>query len=1167
MSALQRLQEFRFKKAQEVAAAGSKAPLTAASRPSPATTSSCSNSNSNSNSSSRSISKERAPTKSAPHIIPGTSDIELDSDSESDMDLRKGVNKLSTYSPARQASPKLALDRPMTSTGRTNSALSSSQSSTQASQSTLPFKKLIGSFRYTGQDADPSPSPSDLLSDQDLSSPGQSDSDSDEDSNVAMNGSRHGYTDGSNGSNGQSKPIKRQIVSSDEDDVVEVKPRRRLVKKGDLDRASTATPDEHVPQRRRLVKRALLDSDSDSHSPATKSSKPIDILSDDDDDVEVASTLDETLAKLQDKYAEADFDDLKSALDKADGEYALADGILASKFHRLFDLEGSSGQHSAQRSSHSGQHSQQNRLDRLAHKPSSFKAVPLPVKSAPAPVGKQSRSPESEEMSDSAEDSYDEDGGRNNYQEQYRKEERALAFFNEATKAELQELTGCSKTQANSVVALRPFDTFDNLCVSLRKRKIGEKIVTSYLTTTDAIRAVDTMLKSVDQVREDLVKTLNVWCGGENGKLFESGSNSNSVKVDNADKAIDEDEGDEPGMELVDVDVDKASATKEGKEAMRHFIRKQPGNMAHGFQLKGYQLLGINWLALLWRKKLSGILADEMGLGKTAQVIAFLAHLFENGEDGPFLIVVPTSTLSNWQREFEKFCPDLDVRCYYGSQAEREELRYDLDQDSTYHVIVTTYTIATANDDRKFLNRRNFKGIVLDEGHMVKNCTSARYKQLMSIKSPFRLLLTGTPLQNNLQELLSLLIFIMPKFFAQHEEALRTMFKVKAGVGSEKSTLLSKERIVRARHLLAPFVLRRKKIHVLKDLPRKVEHVVYCELGQDQRELYDQIMKSSVFQAVLDEPSDGELDVTEGAKVVATPKKATGAAKKPASSEFANVLMHMRKAADHPMLFRQQYKDAKLKEMAKVITRELEFCDSNVDYIEEDMSVMTDFELHRLCRQYKSVNKFALPGEPWMEAAKVQELQRLLPKLIQEENSRVLLFSQFTMVLDILEPIMKTMGYKYLRMDGQSKLDERQPTIDSFNDDESYKIFLLSTKAGGFGINLTGANVVIMYDMDHNPHNDKQAEDRAHRVGQTREVHVYKLIARNTVEEQIYQMAKLKLKLDQHVSQDDTSAGASADNEGSASSASVAGILSLVKKTWKATHNGTIDTTTTTTRI
>ncbi|KAF9148498.1 hypothetical protein BG015_009767 [Linnemannia schmuckeri] len=1174
MSAMQRLQEFRFKKAQEAAAAGSKAPQAAASRSSSATSSSCSNSNSNSNSSSRSISKERVPTKSAPLIIPGSSDIELNSDSESDMDLRKGVNKLSTYSPARRTSPKPSSDRPMTSARRINSTLSSPQSSTFASQSTLPFKKLVGSFRYTGQDAEPSPSPSDLLSDQSLSSPGQSQSDNDEYNDIAMTGARNGHTNGSSASNGHShpaKPIKRQIISSDEDDAIEVKPRRRLVKKGDMDRASTAPPNEQVPQRRRLVKRALLDSDSnsdsDSESGAVKTAKSIEILS--DDDVEVASTLDETLARLQDKYPEADFDDLKSALDKADGEYALADGILASKFHRLFDLGASNGQHSAQRSSNSDRHSQQNRLDRLIHKPSSFKAVPLPVKSSPAPVRKQARSSESEEMSELSEDSYDEDGERNSYEGQHRKEERALAFFNEATKLELLELSGCSKAQANNVIALRPFDTFDNLCVTLRKQKVGEKIVTSYLTTTDAIRAVDTMLKTVDRVREDLVKTLNVWCGDESGKLFESGSNSNTVKVDNADKATDEEEDHEPGMELVDVDVDKASATEEGKEAMRYFIRKQPGNMAPGFQLKGYQLLGINWLALLWRKKLSGILADEMGLGKTAQVIAFLAHLFENGEDGPFLVIVPTSTLSNWLREFEKFCPDLDVRCYYGSQPEREELRYNFDQDSTYDVIVTTYNIATSHDDRKFLNRRNFKGIILDEGHMVKNCTSARYKQLMSIKSPFRLLLTGTPLQNNLQELLSLLIFIMPKFFAEHEEALRTMFKIKSGVKSEKSTLLSKERIVRARHLLAPFVLRRKKIHVLKDLPRKVEHVIYCDLGPIQRALYDQIMKSSVLQTVLDESSDGELGVTEldsmdgKVKAKAIPKKQSEALKKATASEVANVLMQMRKAADHPMLFREQYKDATLKEMARVITQEIEFCDSNIDYIEEDMSVMTDFELHRLCQQYKSVRKFALPGEPWMEAAKVKELQKLLPRLIHEEKSRILIFSQFTMVLDILEPIMKTMGYKFLRLDGQTKVDERQPMIDSFNDDESYKIFLLSTKAGGFGINLTGANVVIMYDLDHNPHNDKQAEDRAHRVGQTKEVEVYKLIVRDTVEEQIYQVANLKLKLDQHVSQDDAAGGASTDNEGSGSSSSIAGVLSLVKKSWKAAYNGTTITSTT----
>ncbi|KAF9099990.1 hypothetical protein BGX29_006846 [Mortierella sp. GBA35] len=1187
MSALQRLQEFRFKKAQE-AVGGNKPPVvpktyTAAtnavdaaspvkvtstinSRPSPASSSS--------NSSSRSISKERGSGVNGSFVVPGSSDIELDSDS--DLDLRKGVHNLSTNSPARRVSPKSS-----TSAIRTSSTLSVSQSSSStSSQSTLPFKKLVGSFRYTGQDAAPS-SPLELSSDQSLSSPGQSESDEanvgeDENSDTIMTGERKGNTNNGYGKGNHTKSTKRQIVSSDddEDEVMEVKPRRRLVKKGDLEKTAATTFDVEVPHRRRLVKRALLESDSDD----SKSPKAIEILS--DDDVDVASSLDETLARLQTSFPDAEFKDLRSALDDASGDFALAAGILASKSDRLFDLAASNNQHSAQRPSHSSPPSQQNRLDRLMSKPSSFKPTPMPVKAPSRPV-KKSRSVDSDELSDDSGDSYDE-GGRSTYRDQDRKEERALQFFNESTLLELRELSGCSKVQASGVIALRPFDNFDHLCVTLRKTKgVGEKIVNNYLTTTDAIRAVDTMLKTVDRVREDLVGTLSVWCGEDNGKLFESGSSSSSMKVDTADKPPgeeNEDDDDEPGMELLNVDVDKASATKEGREAMRNFIRKQPSNMAPGFQLKGYQLLGVNWLALLWRKKLSGILADEMGLGKTAQVITFLAHLLESGETGPFLIIVPSSTLSNWMREFEKFCPELDVRSYYGSQAEREEMRHDLEGDPTYNVVVTTYNLATGNnDERKFLNRRGFKGIVLDEGHMVKNCMSARYKQLMSIKTPFRLLLTGTPLQNNLEELLSLLIFIMPKLFAEHEEVLRTMFKVKVDASSEKSTLLSQERIIRARHMIAPFVLRRKKIHVLKDLPRKVERVIYCDLDPAQRTLYDGIISSSAFQDALDDPSDGmdggldvieldSLDSKAKAKAVAAggkkamAKKPTAAAKKKASSEFANVLMMLRKAADHPMLFREHFTDTKIKEMSRIITREVEFCDSRIDYIEEDMTVMTDFELHRLCKQYKSVKRFALPGDPWMEAGKVRELQKLLPKLIHEDKSRILIFSQFTMVMDILEPIMKTMGYKYLRLDGQTKVEDRQPLIDSFNDDESHKIFLLSTKAGGFGINLTGANVVIMYDLDYNPHNDKQAEDRAHRVGQTREVEVYKLIARDTIEEQIYQLANLKLKLDQHVSQDDsvTKAASSASLESSSSGSSTpsAGILSLIKQSWKASHHG-----------
>jgi DNA uptake protein ComE-like DNA-binding protein len=332
---------------------------------------------------------------------------------------------------------------------------------------------------------------------------------------------------------------------------------------------------------------------------------------DDGDDVQVASTLDEALAQLQGSFPDAKFGDLKAALTKANGEYGLAAAFLASRDTKLFDL--SNAQPSANDQAYLSHNTQNSRLNRLIHKPSSFKAVSMPIESDPVPSRKRAQSVESDVASDDSGDSYDE-SGRNTFNAQDRKEERALEFFNEATLLELRELTGCSKTQATGVISLRPFDNFDQLCVTLRKTKgVGEKIVNSYLTTTDAIRAVDMMLKTVDRVREDLVGTLSVWCGDETGKLFESGTNSNKLNTETTDSADGRDEeDDEPGMGLLDVDVDKALTTPEGRAAMKHFIRRQPRNMAAGFQLKGYQLLGINWLALLWRKKLSGILADEV---------------------------------------------------------------------------------------------------------------------------------------------------------------------------------------------------------------------------------------------------------------------------------------------------------------------------------------------------------------------------------------------------------------------------------------------------------------------------------------------------------------------------------------------------------------------------
>ncbi|KAF9954508.1 hypothetical protein BGZ72_004540 [Mortierella alpina] len=1158
MSALQRLQEFRFKKMQEASTSANQGKIPTAARltSAPQGTSSSNNNSNNGNNSNSSRNPEALVLES--------------SDSDSDLELRAGVNKLTTSSPLR-GSP-----RPSTPAGadRLSSVAAASRpleskhqkSASSSSNSTLPFKKLVRTFSYTGDDAIPLASDSD----QSLSSPEESSQSGSDDLDVVMMDKHSSPV--------KSARPKRQIISSDEEqDDIEIRPRRQA-------------PVPEVPKRRRLVKKAALrlsDDEDEASSNNTRSGSTTHQVS--DDDLETMDDLDMKLAQLQTTFPDTPFDELKRALDKSRGDFAAAASRLLSVGpSSILDLSSEpSKKPSAVEESTQSAKDRSSRLHSLLMGPSAsaprsrLHKLPAERFSSSPPSRATSQGTPPHVISDDSDDGDDYDRG-SKYSVQSRKEERAVQFFNEATLLEMRELTGCSKTQASGVLGLRPFDNFDQLCVILRKTKgVGEKIVNNYLTTTDAIRAVDTMLKTVDQVRVDLVGTLSVWCGDEHGKLFENSTSSNSMQVtDTTTDAVgnggmEEDDSVEPGMELLDVNTDKVEQTEAGRRAMKGFIRKQPRNMAPGFQLKGYQLLGINWLALLWRKKLSGILADEMGLGKTAQVIAFLAHLLETGEQGPFLVIVPSSTLSNWMREFEKFCPELDVRSYYGTQAEREEMRQELEEDPSYNVVVTTYNIATGNnDERKFLNRRQFKGVVLDEGHMLKNCTSARYKQLMSIKTPFRLLLTGTPLQNNLEELLSLLIFILPKLFAEHEEVLRTMFKVKVDATSEKSTLLSQERIVRARHMIAPFVLRRKKIHVLKDLPKKTERVIYCDLHPDQRVLYDRVMQSSAVQAVLDE--DGDLDadgvamdpieldsLDAKARAKALKKAPSTKSKKQTAktkSDFANVLMQLRKAADHPMLFRELYTEDKIKQMAKVITREIEFCDSRIDYIEEDMSVMTDFELHRLCRQYKSVNKFALPDDPWMHAGKVKELENLLPKLIHEDKSRILIFSQFTMVLDILESILKTMAFKYLRMDGQTKVEERQSLIDSFNEDESHKIFLLSTKAGGFGINLTGANVVIMYDLDFNPHNDKQAEDRAHRVGQTREVEVIKLISKGTIEEQIYQLANLKLKLDHHVSQDDSVTSTKAD--ASSSSTPSAGIMSLIKQNWKATLAVSAPTTT-----
>lgn len=386
---------------------------------------------------------------------------------------------------------------------------------------------------------------------------------------------------------------------------------------------------------------------------------------------------------------------------------------------------------------------------------------------------------------------------------------------------------------------------------------------------------------------------------------------------------------------------------------------------------------------------------------------------------------------------------------------------------------------------------------VYDEGHTLKNSKSAGYDQLMRIPAKFRLLLTGTPLQNNLSELASLLGFILPSVFREHSESLEYIFSHKAKTTDEShAALLSSQRIARAKSMMTPFVLRRKKHQVLKHLPQKTRRVEYCDLSQSQRDIY-QSEKAKAIQ-VIQERANGTRT----------------------SSDTANIMMALRKASVHPLLFRRLYNEKIISKMSKACLGEEEFCESNVDLVFEDMTVMTDFELHGFCEKYSStMSEFSLENDEWMDSGKVSKLCDLLTAF-KEKGDRVLVFSQFTMVLNILEAVLETLSIRFFRLDGQTKIDERQDMIDQFYEEEDITVFLLSTKAGGAGINLACANKVVIFDSSFNPQDDIQAENRAHRVGQKREVEVIRLVTRGTIEEQIHALGETKLALDDRVAGD-----------------------------------------------
>ncbi|KAJ7590813.1 P-loop containing nucleoside triphosphate hydrolase protein [Mycena floridula] len=487
-------------------------------------------------------------------------------------------------------------------------------------------------------------------------------------------------------------------------------------------------------------------------------------------------------------------------------------------------------------------------------------------------------------------------------------------------------------------------------------------------------------------------------------------------------------------------------AAAEGND--QPFIFEESPSYIKG-EMRAYQLQGLNWMVSLHHHGLNGILADEMGLGKTLQTISFLAYLKNYREiSGPHLIVVPKSTLQNWQREFERWTPDFNVVILAGTKEERADIIANRLLPQDFEVCITSYEICLI--EKSALKKFSFEYIVIDEAHRIKNVNSLLSQIVRIFISRGRLLITGTPLQNNLEELFALLNFIYLDSFLHKDE-------VGEDVDEEKS-----KKVVEALHkILRPFLLRRVKADVEKSLLPKKEINIYVGLTDMQRKWYRSVLEK-------------DIDAVNGL---------TG--KKEGKTRLMNMVMQLRKVACHPYLF---------------------------DGAEPGPPYTTDEHLIE-------------------NSGKMLILDKLLASM-KAKGSRVLIFSQMSRVLDILEDYCLFREYKYCRIDGSTAHEDRITAIDDYNKPGSEKfVFLLTTRAGGLGINLTTADIVVLYDSDWNPQADLQAMDRAHRIGQTKQVYVFRFITEGSVEERMLERAAQKLRLDQLVIQQGRSQQTKAANK------------------------------------